>query len=263
MQAKIQAVRAKVTECIRIAEQRFGITMPQVDVRFDLKGRAAGIAGYRGRNFFLRFNVNHMALGGLTWDHLLNDTVPHEVAHTVCQAFPNFGRNHDAGWKRVCVALGGNGRRCYSEDDAPEAVAAQRPYVYVTTQGHEVRVTKVMHAKIQRGSSYTFKGGKGQLTRECQYNYMAAPVVNTPRVVHTPAPTVQMPAPEVRRPAPVTAPVAGTFGGGSNADKVRARIALAKREGQGEEAVIQWAVINLGQTRSLARSYVKNNWNKV
>ena len=260
MQTKMQAVRNKVAECIRIAEQRFNVTMPEIQIRFDLKGRAAGIAGWRGKHYYLRFNVQHMALGGQTWDHLLNDTVPHEVAHTVCQAFPNFGRNHDAGWKRVCVALGGNGRRCYSEDDAPEAVAAARPYVYITTQGHEVRVTKVMHAKIQSGGNYTARG-KGQLTRTCQFNYMAAPVADRIAVVHTPA--VQTPAPEVRRPAPVTAPVVGTFGGGSNADKVRARIALAKREGQGEDAVIQWAIINLGQTRSLARSYVKNNWNKV
>ena len=255
MQAKIQAVRNKVTECIRIAEQRFGITMPKVDVRFDLKGRAAGIAGWRGTNFYLRFNVQHMALGGQTWDHLLNDTVPHEVAHTVCQAFPQYGRNHDQGWKRVCVALGGNGRRTYSEDDAPEAVAAARPYVYITTQGHEVRVTKVMHAKIQKGANYTARG-KGQLTRQCQYNYMAAPVADTPRVVHTPAPAVRAPAPEVQRPV---LPVAG----GSNADKVRARIMQAKQAGEGEEAVIQWAIAVLGQSRSLARSYVKNNWNKV
>ena len=242
MQAKIQAVRNKVTECIRIAEQRFGITMPKVDVRFDLKGRAAGIAGWRGTNYYLRFNVQHMALGGQTWDHLLNDTVPHEVAHTVCQAFPQYGRNHDAGWKRVCVALGGNGRRTYSEDDAPEAVAAARPYVYITTAGHEVRVTKVMHAKIQQGANYTARG-KGQLTRQCQYNYMAAPVVNTPRVVHTPAPAV----------APVVQPAAKQ----SKAEQVRTLI----RQGVDKEEVINFTVNVLGMSRAMARAYYKSNWN--
>lgn len=257
MQAKIDAVKAKVQQCINIANQRFGITMPDVQIRFDLKGRAAGIAGFRGKHYYLRFNVHHMQLGGQTWEHLLNDTVPHEVAHTVCQVFPQFGRNHDAGWKRVCLALGGNGRRCYSEEDAPEAVAQMRPYAYTTSIGTVVNVTPRMHAKIQSGSSYTCKRG-GLLNRNCQYQHVSS------RPAVPAVPKVQAPAPEVRTPAPVVqAPVTGTFGGGSNADKVRARIALAKREGQGEEAVIQWAVINLGQTRSLARSYVKNNWNKV
>jgi SprT protein len=170
MQANIELIKARVAECIKLAEAKFNVTMPNVTVRFDLRGRAAGQAGMRYNNFYLRFNVDHIRLGGQTFEHLLNDTVPHEVAHTVCQAFPMFGRNHDNGWKRVCVAIGGNGRRCYSEDDAPEAIAAMRPYVYITTNGSEVRVTKVVHSKIQKGASYSFKGGKGQVNRSCQYS---------------------------------------------------------------------------------------------
>lgn len=245
MQQQIEQVKAKVQQCIAAAEAKFGITMPKVQIRFDLKGRAAGIAGYRGDNFYVRFNVQHMALGGQTWEHLLNDTVPHELAHTVCQAFPQFGRNHDAGWKRVCVALGGNGRRCYSEDDAPEAVAAARPYVYITTNGHEVRVTKVMHTKIQRGSTYTVRG-KGGLNAQCQYNYMAAPVANKPIVK------------QVKQAAPAK-PAAAPAAKGSKADAIRAMI----RNGNTEAEVIHYAVSVLGMTRTLARTYYKNNLNKA
>ena len=56
MQQKIEQVKAKVQECIAKAEARFGIKMPNVQIRFDLKGRAAGVAGYRGTNFYVRFN---------------------------------------------------------------------------------------------------------------------------------------------------------------------------------------------------------------
>ena len=256
MQQQIQQVRAKVQDCIQLAEQKFGIKMPPVDVRFDLKGRAAGIAGYRGTNFYLRFNVNHIRLGGQTWEHLLNDTVPHEVAHTVCQAFPQFGRNHDAGWKRVCIALGGNGRRCYGEEDAPEAVAAQRPYVYITTNGHEVRVTKVMHTKIQKGNTYTVRG-KGALNRECQYNYMTAPAqVASRKPVVVTAPKA---APVERKPVERTVPA----GAHSNASLVRSRIAQAKARGEGPEAVVEFAIGALGMKPALARTYVKNNWSKA
>lgn len=259
MQQKIEQVKAKVQECIAKAEARFGIKMPNVQIRFDLKGRAAGVAGYRGTNFYVRFNVQHMALGGQTWEHLLNDTVPHELAHTVCQAFPQFGRNHDAGWKRVCVALGGNGRRCYSEDDAPEAVAAARPYVYITTQGHEVRVTKVMHAKIQRGASYTAKG-KGQLTAQCQYNYMASPVADKPLVLSGKNIEIPMNKPKAKA-APKERAVPA--GGHSNASMIRSRIAQAKARGETMNDVILYGVQALGMTKALATTYVKNNWNKA
>jgi len=84
MQAQIEQIKARVQECIAIAEDKYSIKLPKVDVRFDLKGRAAGQAGMQYGRFFLRFNRNHIQLGGQTFSHLLNDTVPHEVAHFVC-----------------------------------------------------------------------------------------------------------------------------------------------------------------------------------
>lgn len=260
MQAQIQAIQAKVAECIRTAEDKFGITMPHVEVRFDLTGRAAGMAGMRFGMFYLRFNRQHMALGGKTWEHLLNDTVPHEVAHTVCQAFPKFGRNHDAGWQRVCKALGGNGSRCYGEQDAPEAVAAQRPYVYITTLGHEVRVTKVIHSKIQQGMGYVMKGGKGRLNAQCQYQYSTTVAAPKPVVVHTKQVPVAALLPTVQ-PAPVqrTAQPAAPAAKGSNADQVRHWMRL----GLTDEEIIQQAIAMLGMKRQLVKAYIKNNRNKI
>lgn len=249
MQDKIQEIRSKVADCVRTAEAKFGVKLPQVDVRFDLRGRAAGQAGFRGQYFYLRFNLKHMQLGGQTWTHLLNNTVPHEVAHFVCQAVPKLGRNHDRGWKRVCIALGGNGERCYSEEDAPEAVAVNRPWVYITTTGHEVRVTKIVHSKIQQGAKYTARG-KGALNRECQYNFMTAPAQaasKKPVIINVPA---------TLPPAPTTLTT-------SKADAVRALIREAKQAGQGADTVVAWAVKQLGMTPALAKTYIRNNWNKV
>jgi hypothetical protein len=53
--------------------------------------------------------------------------------------------------------------------------------------------------------------------------------------------------------------------GVSKADAIRAQIAVVKAA-QGSEAfevVVAWAVNELGMTRTLARTYVKNNWSKV
>ena len=49
----------------------------------------------------------------------------------------------------------------------------------------------------------------------------------------------------------------------TNADRVRELIAAAKREGRDAAAVIEEAMSKLGQTKSLATAYVKNNWSKV
>ena len=46
-------------------------------------------------------------------------------------------------------------------------------------------------------------------------------------------------------------------------DQVRYRISIAKQNNQGQDQVIDWAITNLGMARSLAKTYVTNNWNKV
>ncbi|MCA1800535.1 MAG: SprT-like domain-containing protein, partial [Actinobacteria bacterium] len=175
-----KAIFAKVDECIAIAEAKFGITLPEIKVRIDLKGKSSGVASCRKQLFSntvvdceVRFNREHIAMGGATYDNLLNDTVAHEVAHIVCFAFPQLGRAHDKGWKQVCLALGGNGRRCYTEEDAPEAVAKQRPYVYTTTKGQEVRVTTRIHKKIQTGAAYIYRG-MGSINQNCSFSYASS-----------------------------------------------------------------------------------------
>jgi len=117
-----------------------------------------------------------------------------------------------------------------------------------------VRVTKVIHSKIQKGAGYVMRGGKGKLNKECQYSYMAAPAQKAaakPVVVAAPVERATVAA-QWNVPA-----------GASNAECVRGRIAVAKRNGEAVEAVVEWAVCVLGMKAALARTYVKNNWSKV
>ena len=46
-------------------------------------------------------------------------------------------------------------------------------------------------------------------------------------------------------------------------DQVRYRISIAKQNNESHDQVIDWAIANLGMARSLAKTYVNNNWNKV
>lgn len=265
-QQRIQEVQAKVAQLIARAEQLYKIKLPAVPIRFDLTGRAAGIAGcmrnrWTGENsgFFLRFNIAHMR-SDTDWPHIINDTVPHEVAHTVCQAFPHLGKNHDAGWKRVCVALGGNGSRTYSAADAPEAAARRAPFVYITTSGARCPVTPIIHRKIQGGKVYIAKQG-GQLSRECQFSLASATVPAQQPAVSKPTVPVSKPVQKtVIKPAATVTPRAGKP---TNSSMIRARILQARARGESPQVVMIYGVQDLGMGAALARKYVLGWWDKA
>lgn len=48
---------------------------------------------------------------------VLDDVIPHEIAHVVCMLRPQHGHshNHDAGWQDVAKRLGGTGLATYPE----------------------------------------------------------------------------------------------------------------------------------------------------
>jgi hypothetical protein len=61
-------------------------------------------------------------------------------------------------------------------------------------------------------------------------------------------------------PEPKKVKVVNRGGKVSNASLIRQKIAEAKAEGLDKNDVIDWAVTTLGQTRPVAKSYVKNIW---
>lgn len=239
---RCQEVRAKVAQLIAQYETRTGQKVPQIDIRFDLRGRSAGQAGARGWNYWMRFNKDMMLNAG--WDHLLNDTVPHELAHIICFA-NGTDRAHGYAWRRTCQELGGSGERCHSE---AVTYAKGRTYVYTSSTGHTVNLSETKHRRIQQGAGYTFKDrSKGRLDRTCSYSLLGSTTVVTPAV----QPTAVLPK-----------PVPSRDSGTSKADLVRGRIQQAKRDGDGSSVVVNWAVTTLGMSLSLAKTYVKNNWHR-
>ena len=246
LKQRIDMVKTRVTELIAKANKLYGITLPQIDVRFDLRGTSAGQARQRGGHYAIRFNTQLMQNDG--WDHMINDTVPHELAHIICFFDRKLGRNHDAGWKRVCLALGGNGERCHDE----EVSYAHGTFYYTTNTGNVIAVSKQRHTKIQRGRVYRWRDGS-VINKDTQYSLkkptapQAAPVVQ-PAVKPTTVPVVQAP--------PASA-------GLSKADQVRAKIRECRRDRQGRQVAIDWAIMVLGMNKTLARTYVENNWLKA
>ncbi len=287
----------RCNQLMALAEEKFGVDMKGVDIRFDLKGRAAGQACRRANRYFMRFN--HDMLRREAFEHILNNTVPHEIAHIVCFKNPKLGRNHDAGWARVCRALGGTAERTHSED---VVYGKGYTYEYVTDTGHRVRVGDSHHKKIQQGMAYSWRNGQGRVDRFCEYWIVGhqGRTLSTPRHFPAPprensapnhparieeaypkpvvftlvdqaglglfgnretvtaaAPVAARPLPRVKKPAPATAPAE------TKATTARRIMLSGYRGGENYETIISAIMASCQLDRQLARAYFKNNAARV
>lgn len=260
--ARRKAIQLRCDEVFRKAEALYGVDLRQVQILFNLRGRVAGMACCKRHRFLnggkafdlrLRFNVDMIA--GDSYEHIVTNCVPHEIAHLVCYVNPQLGSNHDRGWQRVCLALGGNGERCHSED---VVYAKGNTYEYTTSTGAKVRIGDKHHAKIQAGRVLTAhrRVGGGTVTRESQYAIIAVNgrKLDEPRVV---TPT----ASPVNEVAPVKAS-ARTEANTGVARTVLVRAWIRKMVAQGHSQVYCEALCGLvfGMSKAQGKSYVQTQW---
>lgn len=276
---RMKAVEDKIAAVKAIVKQRYNMDLSDLIVRYDLKGRTAGWAiGHR------TIRLNNTAIFGdeAHFRDMVDNTIPHEIAHIVCHRNPSLGRKHDYGWVAVCRALGGTGKRTH--DMTTIEFARGRTYIYTSTAGKEYGVSERRHRSIQSGGTYRFrKASWGVIDRHCAYvvkhngrvisthpamqrpglvdtvkNWFTQPVQNTPAPVAVSAYAIPAGTTVVQTARPTVA--AGT---GSKADQVRAYIRAAKAAGNGQDYVIGQAQRNLGMARSQAYRYVTENWNRA
>lgn len=141
---------------LAIAKFDLPITRNMVNVRCDVKGRVAGWAIKKSATRYeMRFNRE--AIEKYT-DKMVKDTVPHEIAHIVCYVKPSLGSSHDAGWKAVCRALGGDDSRTHHMKLTPGKAVNKHIYM---VDGLKVQVGPKVHKAIQTGArSYHVKANK-------------------------------------------------------------------------------------------------------
>jgi predicted SprT family Zn-dependent metalloprotease len=263
--ARKAEVVAKVNELIAKGNALFGTILPPLAVQFDLKGGAAGAACKRGTRQYLRFNTDMMQRAA--WEHVINNTVPHEVAHSFCQFNPRLGANHDRGWQRVCALLGGNSTRCHREE---VVYGKGNTYEYTTSNGSTVRMSDKYHNHVQSGRPLTYKKGKGTVTRDCAYTIVGVrgQSLATPIVPRT-APAAQV-APTPRQAIVAEARTSFTIGsaptvasGASKASIARAIMLSGHTRGESYENIIAAIMHATGHDRQLARATFKANAPKI
>lgn len=159
-----QPIRDAVRKCVDLANEKYGFNVPMDNIRisFKTKGRAAGTACRRGSQYYLEFSLES---ADIDIREMLEDTVPHEVAHLVCFFDYSLGRNHDRGWKRVCIGLGGTGNRTHAQQLTKAKYRAG--YLYRASCGTEVVVGAKIHKKVQLfGSTRVLRKTRGTFGRD-------------------------------------------------------------------------------------------------
>lgn len=261
--ARLERVRQRTQEVMHKAKSLFGVDVSAAQIKFDLTGRVAGLAICKycvltkQKRLTLRFNCEIINSDQL--DHFV-DTVPaHEVAHLVCALNPALGRNHDAGWRRVCLALGGDGNRTHTFD-----VVVRGRWDYVTDMGHKVSVSKKHHAYVQAGGTLRFKKGLGTISKSSPHapsgQLKVTPKTDGTLVIRTQPKQAPVPKPAQ---VPSRTKTVNDTGELTWAEKVRRLIRAQKALGVSMDTVIVLAIQDLGMTRERARSCVKAHWEKV
>jgi len=133
------------------ARQRFGRAFEPVPVRFDLRGRSAGMFRVEGRRRWIRYNP---WIFGKYFEENLHDTVPHEVAHYIVHEL--YGsrrvRPHGRQWQAVMAAFGLAPAVTFNLDLEGIPQRRQRLHAYhCGCRLHEVSSTR--HNRVQRGES--------------------------------------------------------------------------------------------------------------
>jgi predicted SprT family Zn-dependent metalloprotease len=256
--ARFEAMRNKCAELLSLADKLYGVKINPT-IKFDLRGRVAGWAGCKfcgitrqAKDFSLRFNCE--IIQGDQFDSMLQNTTAHEIAHLVAYAKPELGaKSHNTAWKRICIALGGNGARTHNYD-----VVVRGRWDYLTDQGNKVSVTKKYHAYVQAGGTLTFKRRLGVITKASPHapsgELKVAAKPDNITVVRTQPPAPKPAAKPKAAPKPKTVTKVSNTGEMTWAEKVRQLIRAHKPQGISQLTVISLAITDLGMTRERARS---------
>lgn len=248
------------------------LNFDNVRIRFDLKGRCVGFARRQGFVYSIQFNADMLTREA--FDHVLNDTVSHEIAHIVCFMDPKLGRNHDTGWASVCRKLGGSGKRCHNEE---VVYGKGNTYEYTSSTGFKIRVSQTIHRKVQNGASFVCRGrNNGTVHRNCEYaivgvagRTLVTPVIKQPTNIAATVERINAPA-YVQQTTVVPATnktketvAANPVPGESKAATSRRIMLAGYQSGQSYETIITAMMLACGYNRQLARGTYKANAPKI
>jgi len=144
-----QQVKQAVKEIVEKGNKLFPrgrINYNELDIRFSLYGSSR--LGYA--NSAKKRLAFHKVLAETNTQEYIKDTVIHEVAHLYTSKIYPYAQSHGREFKRICKALGGNGKRTSNMDTSGLGQLKTR-YVYeCPVCGAQVNMTQRKHNRQQQ-----------------------------------------------------------------------------------------------------------------
>jgi SprT protein len=158
------AVAYWIARANRVATRDYGIAIPVPEVRFDLQGATAGYALFPERGApYLRLNRDLLERHP---GEMIDQTVPHEVAHIVARRLHGWrAPAHGEEWRRVMDYFGKPAERTHSMAGQP--VRKVRRFTYTCECPDFVhRITAVRHFRAERGARYACRQCGSRLRKQ-------------------------------------------------------------------------------------------------
>lgn len=134
------------------ASEHFSLTLHPVDIRFDLRGKAAGMVRFATSGPPI-IRYNRMLLESYP-TYFITQTVPHEVAHVVVAAlYPFRTAPHGSEWRQVMFFFGAEPKRCHALPVSGTVVRRVARFSY-RCACREHSITSIRHNRIARGERY-------------------------------------------------------------------------------------------------------------
>ena len=114
---------------VSLSARHFGVPIPHPQIRFDLRGKAAGMALFPPRGeMLIRYNKGMLADNGLDF---IEQTVAHEVAHLVARTvYGSRIKPHGPEWQSTMRLFGVEPVRCHRFEVPRSARRTLRHYPY-------------------------------------------------------------------------------------------------------------------------------------
>lgn len=151
-QSLIEQASHLTRSLIQKAETHYRIRIPLRDIRFDLKGRSAGMAVFpRHGRPYIRYNRLMLSKQP---EEFLSQTLPHEVAHLVARRLHGSGiRPHGDEWKRVMAFFGAKANRCHNFTLVDGHYRQLQRFSYAC-QCRQHELTSIRHNRVLKGTRY-------------------------------------------------------------------------------------------------------------
>jgi len=149
-------LQSKVTErtqhLLQFAESHFNLSIEAPLIRFDLKGKTAGMILFPRRgSCTIRYNLPLLNRYG---EAFINATVPHEVSHLIARTLhgPKI-KPHGIEWKEIMKLFHASPNRCHNSNTEQSEGRNMRYFDYrCDCRSHQL--SAIRHNRIQNGVIY-------------------------------------------------------------------------------------------------------------